>query len=67
MPQDSTRREFLAQVGAAAATVAIPQVTAPALAAAPGQGRDPVPRVAIARDDLLLKGRLDEHRDLLRR
>jgi uncharacterized protein (DUF362 family) len=67
----STRREFLGQVGALAAGAALGSVPAAGCDARPrgtnrqaGQTR---PRVVIARDETLTHGRIDQHRDLLRK
>ena len=59
LPQ-TTRRQFLAQVGATAAGVALPDVL---LAGDEPQGRRA--RVVIARDDTLTRGPVAEHRTLL--
>jgi uncharacterized protein (DUF362 family) len=65
MPERQTRRRFLAQIGATAAGLALE----PRLLTAAGPGRNalPRPRVAIARDDALMAGRVSDHADLLRR
>ena len=57
----TTRREFLARVGAAAGTA----LAAEPLMVALGQPAEPATRVVIARDEALTTGRVDEHRDLL--
>ncbi len=75
MSQQRTRREFLSQVGVAVAGVAIGGVAAPGCAAEPDEAGKPnrkaadnsSPRVAIARDDALARGRVGEHRELLRK
>lgn len=71
MAQERSRRDFLAQVGAAAAGVVFTGVTAPGCRAEPpavsqGAGQ-PLPRVVIARDGKLTRGKVDEHRELLGR
>ncbi|MFH0983498.1 MAG: DUF362 domain-containing protein [Planctomycetota bacterium] len=72
MAQERTRREFLAQVGAAAAGVMVCGPAEVTLAADAGAEEPPpsaraVPRVVIARDDALTRGRVDEQHDLLRK
>ena len=62
----STRRQFLAQMGAAAAAGAV-LPTGPWLDAAQGEAPERSSRVIIARDDALAGGSVDEHRDLLRK
>ena len=62
----STRRQFLAQMGAAAAAGAV-LPTGPWLDAAQGEAPERSSRVIIARDDTLAGGSVDEHRDLLRK
>ena len=65
MPKRPTRRKFLAQIGAAAAGLALdPRVLT---AAGPRRKGPPRPRVVIARDDALATGRVNDHADLLRR
>ena len=59
----STRRQFLARVGGAAGAV----LAGERLLAALAEPEGPVARVAVARDDTLTKGRVDEHRELLRK
>ena len=72
MPQERTRRRLLAQAGAVAAGVVI--------TAACDGGPEPdevvneprasvraAPRVVIARDEKLTRGKVDEHRELLRK
>jgi uncharacterized protein (DUF362 family) len=61
----STRRQFLAQIGAVTAGAALP--TAPWLDTARGEAPERSSRVIIARDDALAGGSVDEHRDLLRK
>lgn len=67
MSHQGTRREFLAQLGAAAAGAAVPGLAASALAAAPFDVLRPRGRVVIARHEALSRGRPGEHADLLRR
>jgi uncharacterized protein (DUF362 family) len=66
MCHKSTRREFLAQVApVAAAGVWIPRTSA---VAAPSEAAaKPPPRVAVARDDALVRGASEEHGELLRK
>ena len=59
----STRRQFLARVGGAAGAA----LAGERLLAALAEPEGPVARVAVARDDTLTKGRVDEHRELLRK
>ncbi len=66
MAEESTRREFLERVGAVAAGAALSGLAGPELVLATDGSSGPAPRVAIARDDALTRGRVDEHRDLLR-
>lgn len=61
----STRRQFLAQIGAVGVSAALP--TSPWLDAARGETPAPSSRVVIARDDALVRGSVDEHGDLLRK
>ena len=67
MTRGNTRREFLAQVGAVAAGAALSGGTGPAFALADGEGSRPAPRVALARDEALTKGKVAKHGDLLRK
>src|SRR5512140_1220509 len=70
MATDSTRREFLGRVTAAAAGAAIGGLVTPGCAkepAASNRGANPSPRVAIARDEALTRGAVQEHADLLRK
>ncbi len=60
-----TRREFLARVGVGAASAAFGTAGAPSFANEPRQNRQPAARVAIARDEALTKGPLENQRDLL--
>lgn len=60
-----TRREFLGQAGAGALGAVLP--TAPLAAAMFGNPGERKPRVIIARDEALTRGKLTEHRDLLRK
>jgi uncharacterized protein (DUF362 family) len=62
MLAQSTRREFLTQTGAAAAGAALCSTP---LMAASYELSGPIPRVIIARDDALTRGRADQHRELL--
>jgi len=69
MKRRSTRRELLAELGAAVAGLAL---STPSLVMASGcreesrSAQKPLPpRVVIARDEVLLKGSVGEHRDLL--
>jgi uncharacterized protein (DUF362 family) len=61
----TTRRQFLAQMGAVSAGAVLP--TGPWLDAARGEAPERSSRVIIARDDALAGGSVDEHRDLLRK
>jgi len=72
MSEQTTRRKFLAQAGAAAAGIALAGACdsgrasdAESKAATPTTR--PSPRVAIARDEALAKGAVGEHADLLRK
>ena len=65
MATESTRRQFLARVGALAVGAALP--VAPWTSAVHGALGEKRSRVAVARDDVLTRGRLDEHRAVLRR
>jgi uncharacterized protein (DUF362 family) len=68
MAKDSTRREFLGRITAAAAGAAVGSIVTPGCAKEPAgqtRGADPAPRVAIARDDALTGGAVDAHADLL--
>jgi len=71
MARGHSRRDFLAQVGAAAAGVVVGGATAPGCAAEPpgvnGQAGKLPPRVVTARDEKLTRGKVDEHRELLRK
>ena len=62
MSTQRSRREFLRQVGAAATGAAL---SARPLIAGVGDAARPKSRVAIARDEALTRGRMDEHRELL--
>ena len=64
MSPERTRREFLVQMGAAAASVAVGQ---PILAAAERTDANPTARVVIGRDDTLTRGRVAEHGALIRK
>jgi len=61
----ATRRQFLAQVGAVAAGVSFPAWAR--IAVAEGDSSGPLARVAVARDDALTRGRIDQQGALLRR
>ncbi|UCE60990.1 MAG: DUF362 domain-containing protein [Phycisphaerales bacterium] len=63
MYAENTRREFMQSLGVAGAGVAL--AGSPLLAAALGEPQGLKARVVLARDEALLKGKLDEHRDLL--
>ena len=65
METHNTRRQFLAQIGAAAAGAALSGTHR--LHAAVGEPPAASARVIIARDEALAHGSVDEHRDLLRR
>jgi uncharacterized protein (DUF362 family) len=67
MLEDGTRREFLIRLGAGAAGAAITGIVVPGCAAESQETNNPAPRVVIARDEALTKGRPDEHRELLRK
>ena len=62
MSRRSTRRQFLAQVGAVGAGAVFP---ASRLIAAFDEATSPKSRVIVAREEVLTQGRLSEHRDLL--
>jgi len=62
MSEVSTRRQFLSRVGAAAAVASLPMEC---LLAAGDEPKQPRARVAIGRDEKLVGGKLDEHRELL--
>jgi uncharacterized protein (DUF362 family) len=62
MQHETTRREFLVRVGAVAAGATLP--ISP-LFAQVSQPQRPRPRVVIARDEELTRGRIDEHHELL--
>jgi hypothetical protein len=74
-----TRREFLKKVSAAAGAAALAGIVAPGCAAEPEQrATEPTskpsspdgrraPRVVVARDEALSKGRLEEHAERLRK
>ena len=62
MLRKNSRRQFLAQVGAAGAGT---MLSGSRLIAAFDETSKPKSRVVIARDETLTKGRLSEHRDLL--
>ena len=63
MVGDSTRREFLAQTGTlAAGSVLSASPLFAGMAGDEGGGRS---RVVVARDEALLRGKVDEHRELL--
>ncbi len=61
MFEPSTRRQFLAQVGVAAASAALPTGEVLAADTLKRSGS----RVAIARDESLMRGRVNEHGELL--
>ncbi|MBN2559924.1 MAG: DUF362 domain-containing protein, partial [Phycisphaerae bacterium] len=67
----STRRQFLRKVTATAAGAVVGGAVAPGCAAEPRDTSQPTsraaPRVAIARDEALTRGRVGEHGDLLRK
>jgi len=65
MTGQRTRRQFLADLGSAAAAASVSST--PWAAAALAGPERPCPRVAIARDDALARGNIDEHYLLLRR
>ena len=71
MARERSRRDFLTQIGAAAASVVFTGVTTPGCRAEPPgvnrQAGKRFPRVVIARDEKLTRGEVDEHRALLRR
>ncbi len=71
MARERSRRDFLAQVGAAAAGVVFGGTATPGCRAEPPKARQRAgkspPRVVIARDEKLTRGKVDEHRELLRR
>lgn len=64
MSHRSTRRWFLAQLGAVAAGAAL---SVEELFAASDEPETPGSRVVIARDEKLTRGKVSEHRDLLRK
>jgi uncharacterized protein (DUF362 family) len=66
MPHEHTRRQFLARLGAAAGVTLCPEIlsaTETKIEPAGPQGS----RVVIARDEALIPGRPQEHRELLRK
>ncbi len=67
MSQQSTRRQFLVRTGAVAAGAVIPTACdgKPAAPNEPRASARAAPRVVIARDDKLTRGKVHEHRDLL--
>jgi len=71
MVRGHSRRDFLAQVGAAAAGAVFGGAATPGCRAEPpgsnAQATEARPRVVIARDEKLTRGKVDEHRALLRR
>ena len=70
MATESTRREFLRRMTAAAAGAAIGGAVSPSLANEPDERKQPgrpSPRVVIARDDALTRGAVNEHAELLRK
>jgi uncharacterized protein (DUF362 family) len=71
MARERSRRDFLTQVGAAAAGVVFAGVTTPGCRAQrPDSNAQPTearPRVVIAPDEKLTRGKVDEHRELLGR
>jgi uncharacterized protein (DUF362 family) len=71
VPPQSTRREFLGQVGALAAGAALGSTPAAGCDARPRGGSTQAPRgrprVVVARDEALTRGEMSEHRDLLRK
>ena len=62
---ESTRREFLARTGVLAAGSVLS--ASPLIASVAGEQGGPNSRVVIARDEALLQGKVDEHRELLRK
>ena len=64
MFDSTTRRRFLLQLGAVAANAVLPVEE---LIAAVNEPDETGPRVVIARDETLRRGKIDEHRDLLRK
>ena len=64
-PTSTSRREFLAQAGLAAAATVVPG--APLLGAFLGEPPETKTRVVVARDEALTRGKIDEHRELLRK
>lgn len=68
MQHETTRRQFLAQAGAVAASAAMGGLV-PGCEAAPNENasRSAPARVVVARDEALTRGKVDEHRDLLRK
>jgi uncharacterized protein (DUF362 family) len=69
MPHETTRRQFLAHVGAVAAGAAVGGIAVPGCAGEPERDETsrPAPRVVIARDEQLTRGKLEHHRELLGR
>ncbi|HVP13657.1 MAG TPA: DUF362 domain-containing protein [Phycisphaerae bacterium] len=70
MATDTSRREFLEQLTAAAAAAAIGGLVTPGCAKEPDSPKaqtNQSPRVAIARDDALARGAIAEHAELLRK
>ena len=67
MPQETTRRQFLAHIGAVTAGAAIGGLAVPGCAAEPARRdeKESPPRVVIAHDDKLTGGKVGEHRELL--
>ncbi|MCK4658475.1 MAG: DUF362 domain-containing protein [Phycisphaerae bacterium] len=65
MSRERTRREFFTQVGVAAAGVALSQAPLPAFGGE--EEAKPSARVAIARDEALTRGRVEEHGKLLQK
>ncbi len=64
MSMPTTRRRFMTQIGAAAAGVALPMPSWMTSVCAAG---DPMSQVIVARDDVLTRGRIEEHADLVRK
>ncbi|HUU98695.1 MAG TPA: DUF362 domain-containing protein [Phycisphaerae bacterium] len=69
MARERSRRDFLTQIGAAAAGVVFTGVTTPGCHAEPqatdAQPPKSAPRVVIARDEKLTRGKVSEHGELL--
>ncbi|MCK4340159.1 MAG: DUF362 domain-containing protein [Phycisphaerae bacterium] len=72
MPRNTTRRQFLVQAGVVTAGIALPLAcdgssTASKIDEKPRASVPSEPRVVIARDETLTRGKVAEHRDLLRK